>query len=58
MHGSNGRLRDKIKLVWVNLELPSEDENYLVKQYTSALLQKQKQSILPISLTGMAKYYR
>ena len=35
-------MRDKIKLVWVNLELPSEDEAYLVKQYTSAFTEKTK----------------
>jgi selenocysteine lyase/cysteine desulfurase len=29
-------LRDGIKLVWVNLELPSEDNNYLTLQYTKA----------------------
>lgn len=29
-------LRDGIKMVWVNLELPSEDEDYLVRQYVSA----------------------
>lgn len=29
-------LRDGIKLVWVNLELPSEDNNYLTSQYTKA----------------------
>lgn len=34
--------RDKIKLVWVNLELPSEDEAYLVKQYTSAFTARTK----------------
>ncbi|MCX6318611.1 MAG: aminotransferase class V-fold PLP-dependent enzyme [Bacteroidetes bacterium] len=28
--------RDGIKLVWVNLELPSEDETYLVQQYVKA----------------------
>jgi selenocysteine lyase/cysteine desulfurase len=28
--------RDGIKLKWINLELPSENENYLVSQYTSA----------------------
>ena len=28
--------RDGIKLVWINLELPSEDESYLVKQFTDA----------------------
>jgi selenocysteine lyase/cysteine desulfurase len=27
--------RDNIKLVWVNLELPSEDNDYLVNQYSS-----------------------
>ena len=32
--------RDKIKLVWVNLELPSEDESYLVKQYVNAFSSK------------------
>lgn len=35
-------IRDKIKLVWVNLELPSEDEAYLVKQYTSAFTPRTK----------------
>jgi selenocysteine lyase/cysteine desulfurase len=34
--------REGIKLVWVNLELPSEDENYLVKQYTNAFTSKTK----------------
>ncbi len=34
--------REGIKLVWVNLELPSEDENYLVKQYTDAFTSKSK----------------
>ena len=29
-------LRDGIKLVWVNLELPSEDNEYLTEQYTKA----------------------
>ncbi len=28
--------REGIKLVWINLELPSEDEHYLVTQYTNA----------------------
>jgi len=28
--------RDGIKMVWINLELPTEDENYLVKQYVQA----------------------
>lgn len=35
-------LREGIKLVWINLELPSEDENYLVKQYTDAFTDKTK----------------
>ena len=34
--------REGIKLVWINLELPSEDENYLVKQYTDAFTSKTK----------------
>lgn len=34
--------RDGIKMVWVNLELPSEDENYLVKQYTDAFTARTK----------------
>ncbi len=34
--------RDKIKMVWVNLELPSEDEEYLVKQYVNAFTTKTK----------------
>jgi selenocysteine lyase/cysteine desulfurase len=33
-------LRDKIKLVWINLELPSEDENYLVNEYVKAFTSK------------------
>jgi selenocysteine lyase/cysteine desulfurase len=35
-------LRDGIKLVWINLELPSEDEDYLVKQYVDAFTSKTK----------------
>ena len=35
-------IRDKIKMVWVNLELPSEDENYLVQQYVKAFTSKTK----------------
>ncbi len=34
--------REGIKLVWVNLELPSEDEHYLVSQYTNAFTSKTK----------------
>ena len=34
--------REGIKLVWVNLELPSEDESYLVKKYTDAFTSKTK----------------
>jgi len=33
-------LRDGIKVNWVNLELPSEDEDYLVKQYVNAFTPK------------------
>jgi len=33
-------IRDGIKIVWVNLELPSEDENYLVSQYVKAFSSK------------------
>ncbi|HYC40882.1 MAG TPA: aminotransferase class V-fold PLP-dependent enzyme [Chitinophagaceae bacterium] len=32
--------RDGIRMVWVNLELPSEDENYLVEQYVKAFTPK------------------
>ncbi len=35
-------LRDGIKIVWINLELPSEDENYLVSQYVNAFTSKTK----------------
>lgn len=35
-------LRDGIKMVWINLELPSEDENYLVQQYVRAFTEKTK----------------
>jgi len=35
-------LRDGIKLVWVNLQLPSEDDNYLVKSYVDAFTEKTK----------------
>ncbi len=35
-------LRDGIKLTWVNLELPSEDENYLVQQYVKAFTSRTK----------------
>lgn len=35
-------LRDGIKLVWVNLELPSENESYLVEQFTKAFTPKTK----------------
>jgi selenocysteine lyase/cysteine desulfurase len=33
-------LRDGIRMVWINLELPSEDENYLVSQYVNAFTSK------------------
>jgi len=35
-------LREGVKLVWINLELPSEDENYLVQQYVNAFTSKTK----------------
>ena len=35
-------IRDGLKMVWVNLELPSEDENYLVSQYVNAFTSKTK----------------
>ena len=34
--------RDGIKVKWINLELPSEDENYLVQQYVNAFTSKTK----------------
>ncbi len=34
--------RDGIKMVWINLELPSEDENYLAQQYIKAFTSKTK----------------
>ena len=34
--------RDGIKMVWINLELPSEDENYLADQYINAFTPKTK----------------
>jgi selenocysteine lyase/cysteine desulfurase len=35
-------LRDGIKLVWVNLTLPSEDDTYLTQQYTNAFTARTK----------------
>jgi selenocysteine lyase/cysteine desulfurase len=35
-------MRDGIKMVWVNLELPSQDEDYLVSQYVKAFTPKTK----------------
>lgn len=35
-------MRDKIKLVWINLELPSEDDTYLVNQYVNAFTPRTK----------------
>src|SRR5688572_2636424 len=35
-------LRDGIKMVWINLDLPSEDENYLVNEYVKAFTPKTK----------------
>ena len=43
VHAWNQRvLRDGIKINWVNLELPTEDENYLVQQYVNAFTPKTK----------------
>jgi selenocysteine lyase/cysteine desulfurase len=35
-------LRDGIKVIWINLELPSENESYLVRQYVNAFSPKTK----------------
>ncbi len=35
-------MRDGISLKWIKLDLPSEDENYLVKQYVDAFTAKTK----------------
>ncbi|HKO79265.1 MAG TPA: aminotransferase class V-fold PLP-dependent enzyme [Chitinophagaceae bacterium] len=35
-------LRDGIKMVWIDLRLPSEDEDYLVQQYVKAFTSKTK----------------
>ena len=35
-------MRDGIKMKWISLELPSEDEDYLVRQYVSAFTPKTK----------------
>ena len=35
-------MRDGIKMVWINLESPSEDENYMVSQYVNAFTAKTK----------------
>jgi selenocysteine lyase/cysteine desulfurase len=35
-------MRDGIKVVWINLELPTEDENYLASQYVNAFTPKTK----------------
>src|SRR4030095_11876028 len=35
-------MRDGIKMVWIDLELPSEDENYLVNKYVNAFTPKTK----------------
>ena len=34
--------RDGIKVVWINLDLPSEDDDYLVRQYVNAFTSKTK----------------
>ena len=35
-------MRDGIKLVWINLDLPSEDNEYLLNKYVSAFTSKTK----------------
>jgi selenocysteine lyase/cysteine desulfurase len=35
-------VRDGIKVNWINLELPSEDEDYMVRQYVNAFTPKTK----------------
>src|SRR6201991_1888656 len=35
-------IRDGIKLIWVNIELPSEDSEYLANQYVKAFTKKTK----------------
>jgi selenocysteine lyase/cysteine desulfurase len=35
-------MRDGIKMVWINLDLPSEDEEYLLQQYVKAFTPKTK----------------
>ena len=35
-------MRDGIKIKWISLDLPSEDEDYLVRQYVSAFTPKTK----------------
>ena len=35
-------MRDGIKMVWINLELPTENEDYMVKQFVNAFTQKTK----------------
>ncbi|HVE61098.1 MAG TPA: aminotransferase class V-fold PLP-dependent enzyme, partial [Chitinophagaceae bacterium] len=35
-------IRDGIKIKWINLELPSEDEKYMVKQYVDAFTSNTK----------------
>jgi selenocysteine lyase/cysteine desulfurase len=35
-------MRDGIKMVWINLDLPSEDEDYIVNKYVSAFTSKTK----------------
>lgn len=35
-------MRDGIKMVWINLELPSDDEDYMVRQYVNAFTSKTK----------------
>ena len=35
-------MRDGVKMVWINLDLPTEDEDYIVKQFVNAFTPKTK----------------
>ena len=47
-------LRDGIKLVWINLELPSEDNDYLANSYINAFTARTK----IVHVTHIIKIYR
>lgn len=35
-------MRDGVKMIWINLNLPSEDEDYMVRQYVNAFTSRTK----------------